>query len=80
MTDTRKLTSAVVLLMALAAGGTQTAQAQSYSVPYAFPSFSSGAQPMGNPLIAGNKLYGTTDIGEWEKVRMGWARSISSIF
>jgi uncharacterized repeat protein (TIGR03803 family) len=53
----------VALLMALALDVPQTVRAQTYSVPYAFPSFPSGAQPMGNPLIAGNKLYGTTDIG-----------------
>src|SRR5580698_1314074 len=63
MTDTKHLTTAVAILVALAAGATDRAQAQSYSVPYAFPSFAAGAEPMGNPLIAGYKLYGTTEIG-----------------
>ena len=55
--------AAVAPLIALAVLATPTAPAQTYNVLYAFPSFSSGAQPLGNPLIAGHSLYGTTDIG-----------------
>ena len=51
------------LLIAPAAIVTQTAQAQTYNVLYAFPSFASGAEPAGSLLLVGASLYGTAQTG-----------------